>query len=148
MSDLQGKIEELEGRISIVENEIRLLKENKQAQHDQEYDLSTSITLPEELVESIKGTKEEIAFQLLWSFSSKKVMSVREFLDSTRQKGFILSHTWLPSEGGRFSTKFVKKGIFRQVKPKEKTNEKFWAMTDVGKIRVAKLIDALMKNIN
>ena len=43
-------------------------------------------------------------------------MSVKEFLEICAEKGIILSHTWLPSAGGRFSTTFVKKGLLIQVK--------------------------------
>lgn len=145
MSDLHEKVAKLEARVGALEKELSTLKPTASMQYLTDSINSVSdINLPANLIDKIMNLDESQQIPILWHYSTKPVMTVKEFLESAAKKGFTLSHSWLPSAGGSFSGTFVKKGgIFHDVKIKGKGNEKSWKMTDIGKFKINKIVSEL-----
>ena len=144
MSDLDEKIARLEKRLEKLEIEFKDLKSDSSEKTIIGSDDSAVINLPVELIDKIIELEESQQIPILWHYSTKPVMTVKEFLEAAAKKGFTLSHSWLPSAGGSFSGTFVKKGgIFHDVKIKGKGNEKSWEMTDIGRFKIIKKLNGL-----
>lgn len=137
------KIQEMNSRINTLEEEIKLLKGTPTNQLDPKTDSLPIINIPENIHEKLSSMGEPEQIPILWFFSNKDIMTVKEFLEACAKNGFVLSHSWLPSAGGAFSQNFVKKGIFREAKSPDKTKGKHWTFTDVGKFKTSKLISSL-----
>lgn len=100
------------------------------------------INAPQNLWQKINEIDERTRFPILWFYSTKPVMSVKEFLTLCAKKGFSLNTSWLPSVGGNFASKLVKEDKMFKEEGKE-GGEKLWAMTDLGRIRIQQEIHKL-----
>jgi len=145
--EIEKKIKNLEDRITTLENEIELLKNPQQKPHltggkNGEDDSMTRIRVPEDLVDKIENMIERVRFPVLWYFSNKQIMSVKEFLNICAETGFSLGSSWLPSVGGTFLNRLVKEDkMFR--KGAKVDGEQTWELTDIGKLKVKKILDDL-----
>lgn len=116
----------------------------KEAKKD-EYAISDppiEIRVPQELIDSIIKLEERIKFPILWYFSSRQSMTVKDFLMTCAKKGFGLSFSWLPSAGGNFKRRLVNEDmLFREAD--KLGREVVWEFTDLGKLKVMKEIEKL-----
>lgn len=94
------------------------------------------INVPSNLVEIIEQMDDEkIKFALLWSYSTKPVMTINEFLKVCSSTGFTLSPSWHTSTGGYFASQLVSGDkMFRQKGKRGK--EKLWELNDVAKLKI------------
>ncbi len=147
MTDILEKIANLESRVGMLEKICSNLKPSNPFEHNPSgNNTDAEINLPSDMIDKISNLDEQKKLPVLWYYSTKPVMSVKEFMEIATKKGFTLNHSWLPSSGGAFSVTFVKKmGLFHQVKIKGKGNEKYWKLTDVGKFKITKMINELKK---
>lgn len=100
------------------------------------------INVPNELVEKITTLDERVRMPLLWYFSNRHSMTVKEFLMACAKKGFSLSASWLPSTGGNFKNRLVNEDkMFREAN--KIGREIVWDFTDVGKLKIMKEIEKL-----
>ena len=142
MINLPKKIELLENRVNTLEEEMKSLKNITVVQPELDVNLNSTINIPKNLLIKIMDLDVKKQIPILWSFSSNPVMTVAAFLEICVRKGFVLSHSWLPSAGGAFSTNFVKKGWFQEVKVKG-DKSKHWKLTVAGNLKIAKIIKDL-----
>jgi len=142
IKQIEEHFSKLKKKINFIKNEsLEIVKSTKEASTSQKIELH----VPDNLIEKIESIEnEEKKIPILWSFSTKEKMSVSEFLELCSKNGFSLSTTWLPSEGGRFSTKIVKNEKFFHNVDK-KGSEKYWELTKVGKLKIRKMIQILDK---
>lgn len=110
-----------------------------------ETQLHLEIKVPGEIIDDILNLKERVRFPILWYFSNQSIMKVKEFLTACADKGFPLRTTWLPNLGGDFTKILVHKDkMFHEVDKVD--GEKRWTLTDVGKLKIKKLINELESN--
>jgi hypothetical protein len=100
------------------------------------------IEIPQEFIEGVKELDERTRFSIIWSFSNRPRMTIKEFLIACAKKGFALSSSWLPSEGGNFRGRLVNEDrMFHDV---EKVGrELVWELTDVGRLKVMRELEKL-----
>jgi hypothetical protein len=143
MALTQKMFDDLEKRIYDLEQEIRILK-SKHDTSNSSINTDNSqviIDIPKNMIEKIMALDESSQIPILWYYSTKPIMSVKEFLTVCAKKGFMLSHSWLPAAGGHFAGTFItKKKIFHEVKSDTKSKEKLWQLTDVAKFKISKII--------
>lgn len=110
---------------------------------DEKFNKSTPIIhVLEDMLSKIEKLDEKEKFPVLWSFSSKPIMTVDEFLSECAEKGFTLSPSWLPRAGGHFSQTLVKRmKMFHKVG--KSGNKSTWKLTDIGKLKVKQIIKKL-----
>jgi len=100
------------------------------------------IQVPEESMSKIENLDEKKKFPVLWSFSSKPIMTVEEFLSECAEKGLTLKPYWLPTAGGHFSKTMVKDGKMLH-KVGKSGNKTTWKLTDMGKLKVKQILKEL-----
>lgn len=86
--------------------------------------------------------EERARFPVLWYFSNKPIMSVKEFLNICAETGFSLGPSWLPSAGGNFLNRLVNEDKMFHKKAKM-NGEQTWELTDIGKLKVKKILNDL-----
>jgi len=105
---------------------------------------SIDIKIPEEMIENITDLDERTQFPIIWYFSTIPILTVSEFLNACADKGLSLSPSWHTSAGGNFKNRLVKEDkMFTSIKTKN--HEKKWKLTDVGKLKIKKLLNELQK---
>lgn len=135
-NDLEKRVSDLEKEIKTIKSENDTSNSNVNTNNSQ-----VIIDIPENMIDKIAVLDEPSQIPILWYYSNKPVMTVKEFLTICAKKGFTLSHSWLPAAGGHFAGTFVKKQkIFYEVKGDIKSKEKFWKLTDVAKFKISKTI--------
>ncbi|MEC4847667.1 MAG: hypothetical protein RI100_00565 [Nitrosarchaeum sp.] len=104
-----------------------------------------SINIPENLIESLMKLDERQLIPILWSFSSNPIMNIEGFIQSCGEKGFLLNSSWLPSVGGNFKNRIVKEDRMLTDAKTTINGKKAWKLTDVGKIKLNKILSELSK---
>jgi len=143
MTELKERVGALEDKVRTLEEELKTLKQHGAPASNLKVVSTATINVPENILLKVTELDEKEQIPILWFFSDKSIMTVKEFLESCVTKGFTLSHSWLPSAGGYFSATFVKKGIFHEVKVRVKGNEKHWKLTDIARFKIKKKIKEL-----
>ena len=141
--EITKKFESLEYSILNLENEIKSLKQIISPVSQQSQNGNSSlikIQVPEKFVDDIIKMDERSRFPILWYFSTKQIMSVKEFLNICSETGFSLSPSWLTSAGGNFSNRLVKEDkMFR--KAKKENGELLWELTDIARLKIKRQVN-------
>jgi hypothetical protein len=95
--------------------------------------------IPESIKEVILSLPERKRIPLLWNFSTKKSMTIREFLEAAAKNNIPLSHTWLPSEGSNFAKRIVRDEKMLEEDGKVGREIKY-KIGDVGNLKIRKII--------
>ncbi|MDG6908688.1 MAG: hypothetical protein JRN20_23215 [Nitrososphaerota archaeon] len=96
--------------------------------------------IPKEYLTLITKLDDRDKIPLLWHYSSRKSMTISEFLVAASQKGFNLAKSYLPSRGGNFTNRLVKADGVLAKDGKKGTSIKF-KLTDVGILKVQETIN-------
>ncbi len=141
--EIQEKFESLENKILTLENEIKSLKQIMSPIYQQSQNTDSNfyikIQVPEKIIDDVIKMDERFRFPTLWYFSTKQIMSIKEFLNVCSETGFSLNPSWLPSTGGNFNNRLVKEDkMFRKVK--KENGEQTWELTDMARLKIKRKI--------
>ena len=98
--------------------------------------------IPNSFEQAIINTGERERIPLMWYFSSKKSMTIREFLIASSKRRIHFSPSWLPSEGSNFTKRLVKDDKMLSEDGKFGRELKY-KLSDVGSLKVQKHIAQL-----
>jgi hypothetical protein len=100
--------------------------------------------VPKELFPEIMKLDDREKIPVFWYYSSRKSMTVSEFLMAASKKGFNFAPSYLPSKGGNFANRLAKEDGVLARDGKQRRPQKF-KLTDVGILKVQKIIAGFSK---
>lgn len=119
------------------------IKTTKDHKKDQDIDeLPIDISIPQELIEEILKLEERIRIPVLWYFSTRQKMTVKDFLMACARKGLTLNSSWHPSAGGNFKRRLINEDkMFHET---EKVGrDAILELTDIGRLKIMKELEKL-----
>jgi hypothetical protein len=103
--------------------------------------------IPEGILSQVMELDDREKIPVLWHFSSKKSMTISEFIMAASRKGFNFSKSYLPSQGGNFTNRLVNEdGVL--ARDGKVAQSYLFKLTDVGRLKVQKVVSGFSTTNN